>query len=126
MRITLTPDVISVSFFPFILLCGAYGSASIDKLFAKKWLQRIGDWSFSIYLTHQPLIFTIGSVIAYLNPPDPNFKPSGPPPHPEFFTAWLGCLVFIALTLFVSSLTYLYLEVPARLRINKPATKVRI
>ncbi|HZE85013.1 MAG TPA: acyltransferase, partial [Puia sp.] len=49
------PDEVSIAFLPFILLSGAYGSWAIDRLFANKALQRLGDWSFSIYLIHQPL-----------------------------------------------------------------------
>jgi hypothetical protein len=42
----------------------------------------------------------------------------GPPPVPPLPTAWLICRAFIALTLLVASLTYRYLEVPARSWIN--------
>jgi peptidoglycan/LPS O-acetylase OafA/YrhL len=116
------PDVISVSFLPFLLLSAAYGSKAIDKLFATKALQRLGEWSFSIYLVHQPLIFTIGSIMAYLNPIDPNKPASGPPPAPSILISWGICLVFIAITLFVSSLMYRFWELPARRWINLKAS----
>jgi len=115
------PDFITIIFFPFILLCGAFGSPKIDKLFRTTVLQKLGDWSFSIYLTHQPLLFTISAVLFYLNPTDPNKTPSGPPPKPDIFTAWLICLAFIALVLFVSYLTYRFFEVPVRNWINQKA-----
>ncbi|WP_169704817.1 hypothetical protein [Runella slithyformis] len=63
------PDVFSVAFFPLILLSAAYGSKNMDAFFGTKPLQRIGDWSFSIYLVHQPLMYTIATVMAYLTPP---------------------------------------------------------
>lgn len=113
------PDFITIISFPFILLCGAYGSVGIDNFFANKFLQRIGDWSFSIYLIHQPLMFTIGSIVSYLNPLDPNKPVTGPPPKPEMLTAWLICFVFVVLTLLISIITYKYIEVPARDRINR-------
>ncbi len=73
------PDVLSVAFFPILLLSAAYGIPNMDAFFWTKPMQRIGDWSFSIYLVHQPLMYTIGRVMAYLNPPNPN-APAGPSP----------------------------------------------
>lgn len=111
------PDVISVAFFPLILLSAAYGSKNMDAFFGTKPLQRIGDWSFSIYLVHQPLLYTIGTIMSYLNPPNPN-APAGPPPPMDMLTGWMICLVFVAFTLLVSFLTYRFVEVPARKWIN--------
>ena len=111
------PDVISVSFLPFLLLSAAYGSKSIDKLFAIKALQRLGDWSFSIYLVHQPLMFTIFSLMAYFNPADPK----NAPPAPSMLITWCICMVFIVITLLVSSFMYRFWELPARRWINKKA-----
>lgn len=115
------PDFITILFFPFILLCGAFGSPKTDKLFKTTALQKLGDWSFSIYLTHQPLLFTIAAVLAYLNPIATSKLPSGPPPKPDIITGWLICLAFIGLVLFVSSLTYRFFEVPVRNWINQKA-----
>jgi len=83
----------------------------------------LGDWSFSIYLVHQPLLFTIGSIVSYLNPVNPNNPSAGPPRAPSLLIAWGICVGFIALTLFVSSLTYRFWEVPARKWINAKSTK---
>lgn len=111
------PDVISVSFLPFLLLSAAYGSKSINRLFATNALQRLGDWSFSIYLVHQPLIFTIFGLMAYFNPADPK----KPQPAPSMLITWCICLVFIVITLLVSSFMYRFWELPARRWINKKA-----
>ncbi|MEI7583024.1 acyltransferase [Runella sp.] len=111
------PDVFSVAFFPLILLSAAYGSKRMDAFFGTKPLQRIGDWSFSIYLVHQPLMYTIGTIMSYLNPPNPN-APAGLPPQIDMLTGWVICIVFIAFTLLISYLTYRFVEVPARNWIN--------
>ena len=117
------PDAVTVGFFPLIILAGAYGSAGIDRLFAHRALQRLGDWSFSIYLVHQPLAFAIGSVLAYQTLGQPTA--GGPPPRPDLLTGWLIGLTFVALTLLVASFTYRFIEVPARRALNarfkKPA-----
>ncbi|MDX1908204.1 MAG: acyltransferase [Bacteroidia bacterium] len=115
-----TPDVGSVVFFPLILLSAAYGSPRMNQLFGTAAMQRLGDWSFSIYLVHQPLMYTIEKIILYGAAQAPASAPAsaGPPPVPPMPTAWLICLGFIALTLLISSLVYRYVEVPARAWIN--------
>jgi peptidoglycan/LPS O-acetylase OafA/YrhL len=105
------PDFVTVLFYPFILLGGAYGSDGINRVFAWKPLQKIGDWSFSIYLVHQPLMFTIGAIVAL------NFP--GELPKPDFGIGWLICLGFILITLLTSYASYRFIEVPARNWINK-------
>ncbi|WP_273215134.1 acyltransferase family protein [Runella zeae] len=111
------PDVFTVLFFPLMLLSAAYGSTNMDKFFGTVPLQRIGDWSFSIYLVHQPLLYTAYTIMAYLNPPTPNAS-AGPPPSYDMLTGWVICLVFIGITLLVSWFTYNFVEVPARQWIN--------
>ena len=98
----------------------------MDAFFGTKPLQRIGDWSFSIYLVHQPLLYTIFSVLAYLNPPQKDGSPAGPPPQFDTLTGWLICLVFIAITLVISYLTYRFVEVPARKKINKQFGEAKV
>jgi peptidoglycan/LPS O-acetylase OafA/YrhL len=109
-------DIVTVAIFPFIILCGAYGSVNIDKIFSWTPLQKIGDWSFAIYLVHQPLQYLIGKTMSYMNPPDPSFK--GPPPSVPTDTAWLMTFGFILLTVIVSALVYKYWELPSRKWIN--------
>jgi peptidoglycan/LPS O-acetylase OafA/YrhL len=111
------PDVLTVFFYPLIILSAAYGSKNIDGLFGNKVMQRLGDWSFSIYLVHQPIVYTIFTLQAFFNPSGPG-PSSGPPPAPGLMTAWIICLVFIAFTLLLSWLTYKYVEVPSRNWIN--------
>jgi peptidoglycan/LPS O-acetylase OafA/YrhL len=110
------PDVFTVISFPLILLSAAYGSPRINAFLGTKPLQKLGDWSFSIYLIHQPLFFTIASVMAYRNLGKP--QAAGPPPQPDILTGWLMCFGLVAVILFISSLTYRFVEVPARRWLN--------
>lgn len=111
------PEVFSAMFFPFMLLSAAYGSSGMNRLFSTKIMQNIGDWSFSIYLTHQPLIFVLLKIPAM-------FDNSSAPPPLDTPAAWVVCLIFVALTLVISSHTYRFVEVPARKWINPRATHV--
>jgi peptidoglycan/LPS O-acetylase OafA/YrhL len=113
------PDIITVLFFPFLLLSGAYGSESINNVFSARPLQRLGDWSFSIYLVHQPILILIFYTLSYLNPQ----TDAGPPPVPALWIAWGIALVIIPLVLFVSYLTYTFIENPARRWLNSKAAE---
>jgi peptidoglycan/LPS O-acetylase OafA/YrhL len=119
------PDIITVAFFPFLLLCGAYGNKSINRIFLTKPFQRIGDWSFSIYLVHQPLLFLILNTFLYLNPVKPGDHQQDQSP-PGLLVSWTICLVFIAITLLVSFLTFRFVENPARRWLNLKAAGSKI
>lgn len=69
-------------------------------------------------ITLKPLMFTIGSIMAYQSLGTTQEGPPGPPPPPGVLTAWLTCLGVLALTLLISFLTYRLVEVPARRWIN--------
>jgi peptidoglycan/LPS O-acetylase OafA/YrhL len=116
-------DLFPVAFFPFILLSGAYGSPAINRFFAAKPLQKLGDWSFSIYLVHQPLIITILNIFLYINSPKPGDPPASQQVPPPVLYAWMICLGVIALVLLLSYITYRFWEVPARKWINAKAER---
>ena len=112
------PDVVTVAFLPLILLSAAYGSRRIDAVLGARPLRTLGDWSFSIYLTHQPMLFTLFTIVAYRALGAPRVGAASPPPTTSLLAAWGECGLFIALLLVVSSLTYRFVELPARQRIN--------
>lgn len=104
-------DLITVATFPFIILSAAYGSVTVDKLLATSLMQRLGNLSFSVYLTNE-VIFDTGRVMRYA---------LGLPIRPETVSTlgvWLWCFGWLALVFGVSALTYRYVEVPARNYLN--------
>ncbi|NIJ50888.1 acyltransferase family protein [Dyadobacter arcticus] len=111
-----TYDFITVSFLPFMLLSAAYGSPKMNSFFGTKALQRLGDLSFSIYLMHQPLMLIIIKAYSYYQNKTEGIY--GPPPVPSILPAWIICIAFILLTLIVCSVTYRFVEVPARNYLN--------
>jgi peptidoglycan/LPS O-acetylase OafA/YrhL len=106
-------DVFTVLFFPCILLSAAYGSQNLNTILALKPLQRLGDWSFSIYLIHQPFLY---QGAALMGNPD---KTGIAIPKMGMLISWITCLIFVVFILFISYLTYRFIEVPARNCINR-------
>lgn len=106
-------DVFSVLFFPFILLAAAYGNRYMNLLLGTKPLQKLGDWSFSIYLIHQPFLYQATALMQ--NPNKTGVQLS----NLSMLSSWMICIGFIMFLLLVSYLSYRFIEVPSRNYINK-------
>jgi peptidoglycan/LPS O-acetylase OafA/YrhL len=111
--------IVIIAFFPFILISAAYNQTRVKRILDTRVLQRLGDWSFSLYLVHIPVIYTFyifdirrdPSLFADLN------KFFNRPP--DYSTGALMCLVIVAISIFISAFTYRLVEVPARNYFNK-------
>lgn len=108
-------ELVTVALFPFLILAAACNSSKVYRLLSAAPAQRLGDWSFSIYMVHMPLFFTYRGIAGFLRLPIPDGFITT---HPNYWIGWLSCLLFLFLTLLVASLTYRYVEVPARSYIN--------
>lgn len=120
-------DVIIIMFFPFILIAAAYNQTKIKRILEMKVLQRLGDWSFSIYLVHIPVIYSVKMVKLlkshFQNPTAIKEVPiKGPIKdliyQPNYLTGLLMCIIVLILTIAISALFYRYLEIPSRNYIN--------
>lgn len=103
-------DPITVLAFPLLILASAHNTTGVNAVFRHRSLQYLGDISYSIYLTHVPIFAT--AIALYETWWTPTY---------EFSAAmtWGICAVWIATTLGVATLTYRYVEVPARRWINQ-------
>jgi peptidoglycan/LPS O-acetylase OafA/YrhL len=110
----LAPDALTVATFPLLILGAAYGSTSINRFLQSKPLQRLGDWSFSIYLMHQPLLVLFFAMMTALMPPNPEQAGA----KPDTAAGWVICAIIIVMTLVVSAVVYRFWERPARRWIN--------
>jgi len=111
--------LVIIAFFPFVLISAAYNETAVKRFLDTRVLQRLGDWSFSIYMVHFPIIFSFyifdlrkdarmfADLNAFFNRP------------PDYTLGFAMCLVILALTIGIASLTYRYIEVPARNYVNK-------
>jgi peptidoglycan/LPS O-acetylase OafA/YrhL len=115
------PDFIIVSFFPFIILSGAYGSERINKIFTSTPLQRLGDWSFSIYMIHQPFLILVTYAWAKLSPEQPNHLNQWESHGLGMGVTWMICFFLIIPILFFSYLSYRLVENPSRKWLNSKA-----
>jgi len=111
-------DILIVALFPFVILAAAYNTTAIKKALDTAVLQRLGDWSFSIYMVHVPIMFIFWIVQVRSNPKLFAIFPPEPAGPPDYTIGLLACLIIVALTLLVASITYRYIEVPARSYLN--------
>ena len=110
----LLPDLLTIWVFPLLILGATYTTGRVGTLLKTKLFQRLGDWSYSIYMVHIPIMFTF-LAIQLVSPPAPktaltavHYGLQGP----------VTCLIYVLLVLAVSALTYRFVEVPARRWLN--------
>jgi peptidoglycan/LPS O-acetylase OafA/YrhL len=115
-------DILVIGLFPFVILAAAYNNTMIKKVLDTPVLQRLGDWSFSIYMVHVPIMYVF---LIYQIRVDPIMlakfpaEPAGPP---NYTLGLIVCIIVVALTLIISALSYRFVEVPARRYLNKRFT----
>lgn len=112
-------DIIVISLFPFVILTAAYNASGVKKVLDTPILQRLGDWSFSIYMVHVPIIFLFWIYQTIENPAQWAQFPPDPSGAPDATVALGVCCILVFLTLLVAALCYRYVEVPARNYLNQ-------
>jgi peptidoglycan/LPS O-acetylase OafA/YrhL len=111
-------QLLIVGFFPFIILSAAYNGDFVKRALDTRPLQRLGDWSFSIYMVHVPILFSLTAI--YILPQNPKMFSSFEVLMATKFPPGLPmCLLLVSLTLVVAALTYRFIEVPARQYLNR-------
>ena len=126
-------DILIIALFPFVILTAAYNNTMIKRVLDTPVLQRLGDWSFSIYMVHTPLMQCFWIYQIRINPTMIAQFPGAPFGPLNVTWGLITCVVVVALTLLVAALSYRFIEVPARRYLNKKftpktmeAVKVRI
>jgi peptidoglycan/LPS O-acetylase OafA/YrhL len=111
-------ELLIVAFFPFIILSAAYNAGWLKRLLDTSPLQRLGEWSFSVYLVHIPLIYAGYCLMLLDNPKRLSTIQEFGYFNTSYGQAWLYCLGMVGATLLTSALLYHYVEVPSRRFIN--------
>jgi peptidoglycan/LPS O-acetylase OafA/YrhL len=115
------PDALTVWVFPLLILGAAFNEGRMGGVLQTRPFQWLGNWSYSIYMVHIPIMFTFLAV-QLANPPA---SPSAPAPVTYGPQGPVTCLIYVLLVLGVSALTYRFVEVPARSWLN-PRLKARL
>ena len=111
-------DIAAPILFSLLLLSTAYGNSNLNSLFSNKILQKLGLWSFSIYMWHgviQGLIYSIQAWVLEAAPLP------GPPPPPNYMgitNPYIIMVLFTTASIFVGALSYHFIENPSRVFIN--------
>ena len=109
-------DSIYILLFMLLVLCFSANESYVAKICKLKPLQYLGDISYSIYMVHFLLLFTIGDfminkmVLLSLVPENHRVP---------FFTGIMISILFLLIVIFVSSITYFLIEKPCRKWLNK-------
>lgn len=108
------PDPITIWVFPLLILGACYNEGRVSTFLQTRPLQRLGDWSYSIYMVHIPILFSFLAV-QLINAPA---QPAPAKPIEYGLVGPVVCVVYVILVLLVSSVTYRFVEVPARNYLN--------
>ncbi len=111
-------DIIIIALFPFILLTAAYNNTAIKRMLDTRALQRLGDWSFSIYMVHVPIMMIFTCIQINKTPGMFADMSKMRIQKPDYTHGAIMSIVIVALTILVASLTYRFIEVPARNYLN--------
>ncbi|CCH52307.1 acyltransferase 3 [Fibrisoma limi BUZ 3] len=108
-------DTLTVWAFPLLILGACYNAGRVSKLLESRPLQRLGDWSYSIYMVHMPILFSFLAVQLITAPADKKpaepvtYGPAGP----------IACGIYLALVIAVAALMHRFVEVPGRRFFNR-------
>lgn len=110
-----TPDFISIIVFATIILASVHVEGIGTYILNLRPLLFLGDISYSLYLMHLPLMFFL---LHYLKK-NTSLKLE----NLAWSTAWLYAVIFITIVISISTITYRFIEVPMRQRLNTPSSK---
>jgi peptidoglycan/LPS O-acetylase OafA/YrhL len=115
------PDLLIIAFFPLILITAAYNTTTVKRVLEWRALQRLGDWSYSIYMVHIPLVYLFYVYNIRLHPDmlSPAAHNTAMAAPPNYAAGAVLCIILVIATILVAALTYRFVEVPARNYLNK-------
>jgi peptidoglycan/LPS O-acetylase OafA/YrhL len=116
------PELGIVALFPGLILAAAYNTGAVTRVLTARPLRRLGDWSFSVYLVHMPLVYVRWALQLAENPDAFARMPGGPS---DYAANWAWTLGLLFATVAAAAFTYRWVEVPARAYLLRRAGNVR-
>lgn len=111
------PDFIPVIIFAAIILVSVYAEGIGKNILNLKPLTYLGNISYSLYLMHLPIMFFLFNYLKRFT----QIKLD----DPVWTTAWIYTSIYLGIVISVSTLTYHFVEVPMRKKINQPSNKLK-
>ncbi len=103
-------DTVTVVLFTLLILCSAYGGKFVDGFYSWKLLEKLGQWSFSIYIWHMVIINAV-RIYYFMD----NTEPVKRLVRPWENTPGLpSLLLFLLITCLVGWASYTFIETPTR------------
>lgn len=120
------PDALIVMLFPPLVLLASQIPINQSNIFNSARLVWLGDISYSLYLTHFPLLYTmlegiISLAQAATNKTSPVAHATG-----DVIAGLVALVIYTAICLLVASFTYRYFEVPCRKWLNPKRKQVEL
>jgi peptidoglycan/LPS O-acetylase OafA/YrhL len=107
-------DLAFIPVFLLLVLSAAYNTGRVKKLFSNRFLQWLGDISYSVYLMQFPLMILVIVLLPHFGINWTGVYSL----HLPYWQAAVCCLIFLIILIGLSALTYKYIERPFRKFIN--------
>ena len=106
------PDPIVIPVFLLLILQTAYAEGQVRKVLNSKVFVYLGNISYSIYMVHIPIILTL-FILSLIK----GESPIGPE-EINLLKNWMGAFMLLLFVIIIASLTYRFIEKPARNRLK--------
>ena len=113
-------DLVFIPVFLLLVLSTAYNTGRVKQFLSNRFLQWLGDISYSVYLLQFPLMLLVIGSLPYFG-----ISWNGPYSlHIPYWQAAICCILFLTVLLGISALSYHYIERPFRNLINGKFRKI--
>lgn len=114
-------DFVMPGFFLLLVLGTAYGNPGLNAALNRPVFQKLGLWSYSLYMWHGVVYAVVFQIQLWLAPAAPLTGPPGPPNYFGLTNTWGILSSYLIISLVLGYLSYTYLETPSRQWLNNLA-----
>jgi peptidoglycan/LPS O-acetylase OafA/YrhL len=115
-------DLVFIPVFLLLVLSAAYNTGRVKRFLSNRFLQWLGNISYSVYLMQFPLMLLVIVSLPYLDITWNGVYSL----HLPYWQAAICCILFLAVLIGISALSYQYIERPFRKLINSKMRGMRM